>query len=69
MMAWTRLKPWPETETLPWNDHNFHEDCGVRVERPPEEKVAAAVLGAAAAATQLKKPVSRRSLLFPWGRR
>lgn len=73
-MVWTVPRPWPPLEpdrNEPWNDHNFHDDCGVRVDRPPEvpEKVAAVVLGAAVAATELKRPVTRRSLLFPWRRR
>ena len=68
-MAWTAPEQWPETPE--WKDCNFHDDLGVRVDRPPEdrEKIAAVVLGAAVAATELKKPIARRSLLFPWRRR
>ncbi len=54
-----------------WNDHNSHGDYyGPPPEPPkPKEKLAAVLLGAAASAMGLKKPVSRRSLLFPWRKR
>jgi hypothetical protein len=34
----------------------------------PDEPIGKALLGAAAAAVVLSKPISRRRLLFPWSR-
>ncbi len=69
-MAWQGPKAYPESPV--WDeDVSYHMDGFGRVERPPKppEKLAAAVLGAAAAAVELQKPIARRSLLFPWRRR
>jgi hypothetical protein len=60
-------------DNLPPIEHCTHSDgyyYGPPPEPPaPEVPITAALLGAAAMAVDLKKPVQRRSLLFPWLRR
>jgi hypothetical protein len=60
-------------ENIPPIEHCTHADAfyyGPPPEPPaPEVPITAALLGAAAMAVDLKKPVQRRSLLFPWLKR
>lgn len=68
-MAWDWRKPLGAVEPPEWNDHCSHGDYygpAPAPADPPPEKLTAVLVGAAAAATQLRRPVRRRSLLFPW---